>query len=97
MILKNIENFGFDPLLLEETKNWAPNNGKQFNVIKDKTVMIPVNSKILNVGLGWVANCDLDAAIVLLDKMGNKIVALNAYSDYSKYPGIQHSGDKQVG
>ena len=60
--------------------------------------MIPINSKTLTVGLGWQqSKCDLDAAIVLLDKMGNKIVALNAYSDYSKYPGIKHSGDKKKG
>jgi len=34
MVIRNLEKVGFDPVLLEETKNWA-SGGKKFNLKKE--------------------------------------------------------------
>ena len=58
---------------------------------------MPSNVNSLTVGLGWESRCDIDAGIILLNKAGLKLDALNAYSNYDEHPGIKHSGDNLTG
>jgi len=41
MIRENLCQAGFDSVMLEETKNWKPANGRNFNLKKDQAVFIP--------------------------------------------------------
>ena len=41
MIRENLVQGGFDEALIEETKNWKPANGRNFNLKKDQAVCIP--------------------------------------------------------
>ena len=69
-MLKNLERFGFDPILLEETKNWNPQGGKKFNIKKDQSVHMPPHIQQIKFGLGWESRCDIDASLILMDAHG---------------------------
>ena len=43
MVIKSLENVGFDPIILMETANWRPNTGKKFNIKKEQVVNIPAS------------------------------------------------------
>ena len=70
LITKNLVPFGFDPILLEESRNWNPQSGKKFNIVKDQAINLPPNLTKINFGLGWESNCDIDAGMICLDKAG---------------------------
>ena len=40
LILDNLETVGFNPILLEESKNWKPNT-KKFNLAKEQVICMP--------------------------------------------------------
>ena len=69
MMLKNLEKAGFNPAILEETKNWS-NVKRSFVLEKDEVIFLPSSVQQFNVGLGWSTRCDLDASILLLDQTG---------------------------
>jgi hypothetical protein len=43
LIRNSLRHAGFDAIMLEETKNWAPAGGaRRFNMVKDQVIYLPM-------------------------------------------------------
>merc|ERR1711982_13381 len=74
LIRQNLTKVGFDPIILEETKNWNPESGKKWNIKKDQVIMEPASAMSeFKLGLGWDTKMDLDSSILLLDADGELV------------------------
>ena len=87
---------GFDSVLINESKNWKPGQGKKFNITKDQVVHIPNNLKNFKFGLGWDTVSDVDASIILLDKTGSLIETIY-FGNLNFRKAVVHSGDNLTG
>ena len=96
LIIKGLEKVGFDPVLLEETKNWKT-GGKKFNLRKEQVICLPTSVRELRLGLGWDTRCDLDSSILLLDKHGNLVDNIYYAKRFNESRSVVHSGDNRTG
>ncbi|KRX06892.1 hypothetical protein PPERSA_11537 [Pseudocohnilembus persalinus] len=86
---------GVDSEKIQQAFNWKQNNPISLPIISEQVLPIPeiALEGDLSIGLGWDSKIDIDASLLMLDKVGNVYDNIFHQNRQSRDKSIYHHGD----
>ena len=89
--------FLVDEDTLKEIESWNIKLGKSYDLKKGDEIPIPSSLQKIALGLGWETTCDLDSAVMTIDRNFNQLEYIYYGFKNSENGSIQHGGDNLTG